>query len=709
MGCSGTSNSGYNLKNNEFYREAMGFRKNQRKGLHVDEDFTSTATLRKLRISEGLDFGEELIDHGDESACVKPWLSNILPPMHGIEEDLSIPKYNLEIEHVFGFRIEDTRQDLFYLGRDDLVYISSSLAIIQNIDDYSQILFGGFASKEERECHDNHITSLDFYKGNVSFCATGQRGIKPKILVWSPIDTSVIFAKFQQPKGSKEVSRLAFDRFGHYLASFGKDEKNSFYIFDLRTKEMFWEYATGSNDFLLDLKFNPLKDEICLVGVNKIIFAFPNMKHVNNLYDSSNGTKIFTAVTYTAKGKCLIGNDKGEIRVYEGEKKKHTLSVGNGSIQNLTISNQFHKIYVSTSENYVYIFKDSDDYDKLDKFQMNSIVKSLDVNEDEDIVMGLKNGDIIIKHYKDKNKIEEVFLKTHSMGEIGGIVFVPDSRAVSSGGDNQILVWNLRSKKCENYSLINEVRPVYENDNFGKFTFPPSNRSSCISYNKSKGHVAIGIDDGSISIRLGIKNLNEKVVPDFSVGKSKVIELKYTNYGDLLLSSCESGELALMDCNNNYKIIKNNKIKTPIYRFDWDVSCNYIQAETTDANYIFVEVKNLNLVENLNDVINYDWNDINVKFCFTVQGVFVGSTDPEFISCVSKANNKKILCSGNDTFMINLFNYPVIDDNSKFKGYKGHSGKVNRVIWRDDDERILSIAKDDQAIIYWKIIREEAK
>ena len=59
--------------------------------------------------------------------------------------------------------------------------------------------------------------------------------------------------------------------------------------------------------------------------------------------------------------------------------------------------------------------------------------------------------------------------------------------------------------------------------------------------------------------------------------------------------------------------------------------------------------------------------------------------------------------------MINLFNYPVIDDNSKFKGYKGHSGKVNRVIWRDDDERILSIAKDDKAIIYWKVVREEEK
>ena len=53
---------------------------------------------------------------------------------------------------------------------------------------------------------------------------------------------------------------------------------------------------------------------------------------------------------------------------------------------------------------------------------MNSIVKSLDVNEDENIVMRLKNWDIIIKHYKNKNKIEEVFLKTHSIGEVGGIV-----------------------------------------------------------------------------------------------------------------------------------------------------------------------------------------------------------------------------------------------------------------------------------------------
>ena len=53
--------------------------------------------------------------------------------------------------------------------------------------------------------------------------ATGQRGLKPKILVWSPIDTEVMFAEFTQPKGSKEVSRLEYGKNAQYLVSFGRD------------------------------------------------------------------------------------------------------------------------------------------------------------------------------------------------------------------------------------------------------------------------------------------------------------------------------------------------------------------------------------------------------------------------------------------------------------------------------------------------------
>ena len=168
MGCS----SGTNIQKekSEFYREAMGFKKKDIKGFHVDTDYSSNKTLLGT-----LGFEEADIDHADESSAVKPWLEYISAPAKVLDSDLDYPKYNLKLEHVFGFNIENTRKDLFYLSRDELIYISSSLAIIQNIDDYSQTIFGGFPIKEERECHDNMITSLAFYKSDVSMVATGQR------------------------------------------------------------------------------------------------------------------------------------------------------------------------------------------------------------------------------------------------------------------------------------------------------------------------------------------------------------------------------------------------------------------------------------------------------------------------------------------------------------------------------------------------------
>ena len=77
------------------------------------------------------------------------------------------PKYKLSIEHIYGYRVEDCRQNLFFFGKEELLYMSGSLGIIQNLDDYSQTLFGGFANKED-DCHDNDIIALTYYKGNVS-------------------------------------------------------------------------------------------------------------------------------------------------------------------------------------------------------------------------------------------------------------------------------------------------------------------------------------------------------------------------------------------------------------------------------------------------------------------------------------------------------------------------------------------------------------
>ena len=124
MGCS----SGTNIQKekSEFYREAMGFKKKDIKGFHVDTDYSSNKT-----VLGSLGFEEADIGYADESSAVKPWLEFISPPAKVLDGDLDYPKYNLKLEHVFGFNIENTRKDLFYLSRDELIYICSSLALFK--------------------------------------------------------------------------------------------------------------------------------------------------------------------------------------------------------------------------------------------------------------------------------------------------------------------------------------------------------------------------------------------------------------------------------------------------------------------------------------------------------------------------------------------------------------------------------------------------
>ena len=63
------------------------------------------------------------------------------------------------------------------------------------------------------------------------------------------------------------------------------------------------------------------------------------------------------------------------------------------------------------------------------------------------------------------------------------------------------------------------------------------------------------------------------------------------------------------------------------------------------------------------------WNEITCKFGYTIQGIFMGSTDPNFINTVALSNNKKLIASGDDDKCLNLYRYPCYKDNPETKRY----------------------------------------
>ena len=698
MGCGSSGNINSKFLD-EFYLEAFSFTKKAQKGLDV-ENSNETQTTKALGTGNTI-FQEEIMLHGDESGVIKPWMEGMLSPKYPLEEDLTPPKYSLNIEHVFGFRAEESRKNIFFLSKDIILYSCSSLGIIQNLDDNTQTLFGGFPLGENKECHNKDITAIAYLKRDVSMVATGQAEINPKILLWSPVDPEVIYAKFEQPKNSKLVSSLSFDKSGRYLGSFGKDENNSFYIFDIRTKSIHWEQSTNegnkTDEYLLDMCFNPDRNshELCLVGVEKVIFAdFLNRIKFGkaNKAPNTNIKKTYTSCCYINKKICLIGNNQGKLYVFNDKKKELSKKISKGTIQNITFKKQFDKVYISDSMCQVMIL-DPNKYDIIDDFKMSAIVKSLDVSEDNKIIMGLKNGEIKIKFYGTKTKHEQVLIRAHSTGQINDLIYIPEKKILSIGDDNKILLFNLLSKKCEEYGYT-----VQNINNFENI------KGKCLSYNESKQHVAIGLSNGFISIRKDEKHLDIKIFDDIEVSKGGIITLKYTDYGDFLLCSSEKNELCLLDVNNNYEINKKIETDNLIIGFDWDREGKYIQTATSNNKYLFYKIDKESIsLEDPENMLSIEWPKITCKFNYTVQGVFQGSTNPDYISSVSKANTKKLICAGDENYLLHLCNYPCVSDNPKKKKYRGHSGKIKVILWNFDDSKLITIAENDLSIIYWTL------
>ena len=741
MGCTALND---NSKLDEFFTEAFGFRKKAQKGVNID-DAKETKASNFIASNGKLTFREEIIEHGDESGVIKPWLEGMVSPDFPLEEDLTLPNYSLKIEHVWGFRIEDCRKNLFFLSKDQILYSCSSMCIIQNLDDNTQTLFGGFPLGEDKECHDKDITAIAYLKKDVSMIATGQPGINPKILVWSPIDPEVIYAKFEQPKGSKLVSHLSFDHTGRYIGSFGKDEDNSFYIFDLKTKSLCWEQKTDdevdnfnsiinnnyyeiknenkdkkdtdkkkeeneekdipkeANDillnneekgeYLLDMSFNPDDYEFCVVGVEKIKFGnYRNRVLSAKVNQPGKTRKVYTSCCYINKDICLVGNNQGKLYVFKERNRIQHKKISSGTIQNITFKRHTRKVYISDSFCKVLIF-DHKTIELIDSFQMDSVVKSLDVNINKQIIMGLKNGEIKIKFYGTDTKHEQTIIKSHSSGSINDIAYIPEKKIVSVGDDNKILLYNLLSKKCESFGKVNLSFNSIEQIN-----------GLCVAYNPTKEHIALGLSNGYISIRRDEKHLDTQVINDIKITEGSVIILKFTDYGDFLLCSTNREELCLLDTNDNYNICKTVQTNGIIYQFDWDRDGKFIQAINDKNKYIFYEIeKDVFDLKDPNDMVAIEWPKLTCKFNYTVQGVFQGSTNPDYINCVSKANTKKLICAGDEHYLLHLCNYPCVDDNPKKKKYRGHSGKIKKIIWNFDDSKLITIAENDRSIILWNL------
>jgi len=127
---------------------------------------------------------------GDQFMAVKPWIGAVKEPSSHPPPNPSPPDARYGLEYVYGYRCEDSRQNVYFNSKGEAVYMTAALGVILDSNSNTQKFFGGgmvdMKAKnvsDDTLCHTDDITSITI-SSDRRLAASGQVGASPAAFVW---------------------------------------------------------------------------------------------------------------------------------------------------------------------------------------------------------------------------------------------------------------------------------------------------------------------------------------------------------------------------------------------------------------------------------------------------------------------------------------------------------------------------------------------
>jgi len=97
---------------------------------------------RELPDGAGM-FEEVDAGQGDQFMAVKPWIGAVKEPSSHPPVNPSPPDARYALEYVYGYRCEDSRQNVYFNSKGEAVYMTAALGVILEPKSNTQKFFGG--------------------------------------------------------------------------------------------------------------------------------------------------------------------------------------------------------------------------------------------------------------------------------------------------------------------------------------------------------------------------------------------------------------------------------------------------------------------------------------------------------------------------------------------------------------------------------------
>jgi WD40 repeat protein len=121
-------------------------------------------------------------------------------------------------------------------------------------------------------------------------------------------------------------------------------------------------------------------------------------------------------------------------------------------------------------------------------------------------------------------------------------------------------------------------------------SFPPNQCARSVGLNSKNGHVAIGVNNGEVHIRAGIKSLDTTVA--VLTDSAEWVEVTtYSPDGSKLAVGSHDNRVYIYDVENNYALISKVGGGTSfVTSVDWSTDSSYLQLNNGAYEYLFIDV-----------------------------------------------------------------------------------------------------------------------
>ncbi|KAG2516785.1 hypothetical protein JM16_007566 [Phytophthora kernoviae] len=651
-------------------------------------------------------------DGGGTQNEVKPYVSAILPPSGNMQEPGEVDgvarQCTFELEHVFGFRAHDVRQNAVYTRPKRVVFPTGCLGVSYDRREHRQQFYTGHI----RPIFCLAASPCGAFVASGEICAQTFAHERPRIHVWEP-DTCTRVAELSAFH-RKAVTSLAFSMpDGKLLAAVGQDEFHSLAVYRSVSGQWF-DGALIANSrstrhpvlFVCFIEEPQASGGCRLVsgGDNHVLFwklTPPALTAREGVFGARAQRQ--PVLCGASMGSLVVtGCASGHIYLWEACVVGRVIPAHSGSVYAIhattlgcaTGGRDGHvKLWARTT------FAPLADFDVsgCQPAPHNAAVRSLcwDVAEDR-LLLGTKGTELLELSRLTGDTILVTESHFDHTAQLQGLSAHPlrPGLVATAGGDHTVRVWHLE-KRCAiaKTTLDGALRSVaYSPD--GKWLAVGFGGSSETSKNSHK--------DGAFAV------LDAQTLELLHEGRdSKLSALDMTFSPDLTLLALASADncLYIYSALDNFSLrFKFSKASGRATRVDFAADSSMARMSSDAFELLFVSTMDGSHITSPASAADTVWASHKCLFAWAAQGVWdVAGRPDDRVRALAKANTQQMLVAATNQGELRVYNTPCISRHAEQHTLHGHSLDVANVVFTCDDSRLVSIGANDKSLLIWRV------